>query len=24
VVFFYHILVFAPLPGPITKLFAQG
>jgi peptidoglycan/LPS O-acetylase OafA/YrhL len=24
VVFFYHILVFAPLPGPITTLFAQG
>lgn len=22
--FFYHILVFAPLPGPITSVFAQG
>ncbi|WP_412949943.1 acyltransferase family protein [Microbacterium sp. 179-I 3D3 NHS] len=23
-VFFYHILVFAPLPGPISQVFAQG
>lgn len=24
IVFFYHMLVFAPLPGPITAVFAQG